>query len=128
MKKLIVATVAAAFTSLAMAQAAAPVAEPAAVASPAPAPTAKKTKAHKSKAAHPKKSTKKKSAKKQSTKKKQKPWVKIKPAIAGFFIWFYLPALANAPLKATWGTAWVLWAFSLPNAGALVEANSFFLA
>jgi Ni/Co efflux regulator RcnB len=44
MKKLIVAIVAAAFTSLAMAQAAAPVAELAAVASPAT--TAKKTKAH----------------------------------------------------------------------------------
>jgi len=68
MKKLIVAIVTAAFTSLAMAQAAAPVAEPAPVA--APAPTAKKTKSHKSKAAQSKKSTKKPSKKKPSAKKK----------------------------------------------------------
>ena len=68
MKKLIVAIVTAAFTSLAMAQAAAPVAEPAAVA--APAPTVKKTKSHKAKAGHSKKSTKKHATKKPSAKKK----------------------------------------------------------
>ena len=68
MKKLIVAIVTTAFTSIAMAQTAAPVSEPAAVA--APAPTAKKTKSHKSKAAQSKRSTKKHSTKKPSAKKK----------------------------------------------------------